>query len=357
MLEPLEGNKALLLTELRTIDSVFSGMAEDRKNAKDDKDPETDSFYRRADNSIAALNRTTDLKDDEFIHWAEVKGKNISVHADPISVAKQLNEHVFSKRTPVIMTSATIATEGTVDFFRKRMGLLGGALKTLPTSTLVLPSPFDYGTHAALYCPAHLPEPKAREYQQMAAEEIAALINLAKGRTFVLFTSHRAMNEVHGLLRQRLEKAKYQVLLQGQKSKGALVRDFRERSSVLFATQSFWEGVDIQGDMLSMVIIDKLPFASIGDPITTARMKHIDDHGGSSFHDYQIPAAAILLKQGFGRLIRSHTDKGVVAILDSRIVTKGYGDRFLESLPPAPLLTEFSEVKRWWQEIIGTTVA
>jgi len=245
------------------------------------------------------------------------------------------------------MTSATLATGGDTTFFRRRVGLLDGQKDVRPTRELVLQSPFDYEHQAAIYVPRHLPDPSDEAFITPAVEEIAALIALAKGRTFALFTSFRAMNEVHRRLGPRIP---YRVLLQGQKPKGAILRDFREEPSVLFATQSFWEGVDIQGDALSMVIIDKLPFASPGDPLVAARLKHIEDRGGSAFNEYQLPSAAISLKQGFGRLIRSRSDTGAVAILDRRLWTKGYGGFFRRSLPPCPTFDRFADVKKWWKE-------
>jgi ATP-dependent DNA helicase DinG len=341
-LQPLSDVQTLLLAELDVVQKVFDQVA------PEGSDPELDAFRRRASECRAALQEITAVANPEYVHWAEVRGKGVFLRAAPVDVASPLREALFELPNPVIMTSATLATGGDTSFFRRRIGLLVEEADVRPTRELILPSPFDYEHQAAIYVPRHLPEPNDEAFLPQAIEEIAALIALAKGRTFVLFTSLRAMKEVHRLLGPRVP---YRVLVQGQKPKGAILRDFREEPSVLFATQSFWEGVDIQGDALSMVVIDKLPFASPGDPLLAARMKAITDRGGSPFQEYQLPSAAISLKQGFGRLIRSRADTGAVAILDHRLWTKGYGSFFFRSLPACPTFDRFPDVKRWWKEV------
>ncbi len=341
-LSPLRDAETLVLAELDLLKKAFDQVA------PEGADPELDAFRRRASECRQALQEITAVANPEYVHWAEARGKGVFLRAAPVNVSNALREALFEQPNPVIMTSATLATGGDTSFFRRRIGLLAEEADVRPTRELVLASPFDYEHQAALYVPRHLPEPNDEAFLKQAIEEIAALIALAKGRTFVLFTSLRAMKEVHRLLGPRVP---YRVLLQGEKPKGAILRDFREEPSVLFATQSFWEGVDIQGDALSMVIIDKLPFASPGDPLLAARMKAITDRGGSPFQEYQLPSAAITLKQGFGRLIRSRSDTGAVAILDRRLWTKGYGGFFLRSLPPCPTFDRFPDVKRWWKEV------
>jgi len=314
---------------------------------RDSSDPEVEGFKRRSDELRELLTVLSTQQEPDLLYWVEQRGKGIVLRASPIDVAPSLKTSLFERDQPVIMTSATMATGGDTSFFRKRVGLMVDDRDVRPVTELVLPSPFDFETQAALYLPRHLPDPSDEAFFAPATEEIAALIALAKGRTFVLFTSFRAMQEVHKRLGPRIP---YQVLVQGQKPKGAILREFRERPSVLFATQSFWEGVDIQGDALSMVIIDKLPFASPGDPLVAARLQAIQDKGGQAFGEYQLPAAAITLKQGFGRLIRSREDTGCVAILDRRLWTKGYGGYFRKSLPPCPTFDRFADVKQWWKE-------
>jgi ATP-dependent DNA helicase DinG len=177
------------------------------------------------------------------------------------------------------------------------------------------------------------------------------LVEITQGRAFVLFTSWSNMNAAFELLEDKLP---YTVFKQGTRPKSELLRAFKEdEHSVLFATSSFWEGVDVEGDALKLVIIDKLPFASPADPLNRARMDLLEARGKSSFNDFSVPGAALMLKQGFGRLIRSRSDTGVVAILDSRIATKRYGSHFIKSLPPAPVVWNASEVKRWWQDKFG----
>ncbi len=283
----------------------------------------------------------------KLVYWAEVRGRGVFLRATPVDVATTLRQHLFSQNVPVVMTSATLATGGDTRFFRRRVGLPTEGEGSERVLEAVLASPFDYTRQAALYLPRHLPEPTEESFLEKSVDDVAALIALAKGRTFVLCTSLRAMNELHRRLGPRIP---YKVLRQGDKPKGQIIREFREEPSVLFATQSFWEGVDVQGDALSMVVIDKLPFASPTDPLVAARMRDIDETGRSAFSEYQLPAAAITLKQGFGRLIRSNRDTGVVAILDRRLWTKGYGGYLRKSLPPCPTFDRFADLKRWWRE-------
>lgn len=315
---------------------------------KDTSEPEAEGFVRRCDELRASMDAFSGTFDTKLVYWAEQRGRGVHLRAAPVDVAGYLRRALFSQAQPVILTSATLATGGDTMFFQRRVGLTDASGHVRPTKDAVFPSPFDYARQAALYLPRHLPDPSDPGFAEAAIPDIAALIALAKGRTFVLFTSFRQMNEVHRRLASRIP---YQVLLQGQKPKGALVRDFKEKPSVLFATQSFWEGVDVQGDMLSMVVIDKLPFASPGDPLVAARLQAIEERGGSAFGEYQLPAAAIALKQGFGRLIRSRKDTGAVAILDRRLWTKGYGGYLRKSLPACPTFDRFGDLKGWWKDV------
>jgi ATP-dependent DNA helicase DinG len=212
---------------------------------------------------------------------------------------------------------------------------------------LVVGSPFDYRRQAALYLPPNLPEPNDPSFLAAAEEEMEALVNLIEGGAFLLFTSVRNMERAYRDLAPRLP---FPSLLQGELPKRELLARFREEPSVLFATASFWEGVDVPGDALRLVVIDRLPFASPGDPIVAARVDAIRARGGEPFSAYQVPQAAIALRQGFGRLIRTATDRGVVAILDRRIVTKGYGRTFLQALPPCPRLAALDHLAVWWDE-------
>ena len=208
--------------------------------------------------------------------------------------------------------------------------------------TLVVAGLFDFQKQALLYVPQHLPDPRSDGFPAKAAAEIRRLLDHSRGRAFVLFTSYQQMQQIHDRLAYKLE---YPTLLQGTGPRGALLEEFRSTPNcVLFATASFWQGVDVPGEQLSLVIIDKLPFAVPSDPVVEARIRRIREQGGNPFYDYQIPQAALALKQGFGRLIRSRSDRGVLALLDNRIVKQRYGQVFFDSLPPYSFTTELSDV-------------
>jgi ATP-dependent DNA helicase DinG len=211
---------------------------------------------------------------------------------------------------------------------------------------LLLPSHFDYQNQALFYVPPDMPDPRTLEFPAIAAERIRQLLEITRGRAFVLFTSYAQMKEVY----QRVAaQVNFPVFLQGDAPKSALLEEFRVTpNAVLFATSSFWQGVDVQGEQLSCVIIDRLPFAVPTDPIVAARVKAIDADGGNAFLQYQVPAAVITLKQGFGRLIRSLHDRGLLTLLDNRILNKSYGRMFIESLPDYRRTTDFADVQRFF---------
>jgi len=209
-----------------------------------------------------------------------------------------------------------------------------------------LDSSFAMSEQALLYLPLHLPDPNQPTFVAAAAQEIEKILEATHGRAFLLFTSIKNMEEVYGLLRDRLP---FTCFIQGEKPKMALIQSFKEDvHSVLFATASFWEGVDIQGEALSCVVVDRLPFAPPKEPLTEARLEKIAASGGNPFWDFQIPSAIILLKQGLGRLIRTRQDRGVLAILDSRLRKKNYGRAFLESLPPCPIVQDPNFLKEFF---------
>ena len=232
-----------------------------------------------------------------------------------------------------------------MEYFARRIGLSDDSGPLFPLETQVLASPFDYEAHTAIYLPKQMPEPQDPDFPGAVADELRALLPITGGRAFVLFTSLKNMRAVHALLADELP---WQVLLQGDAPKGQLLRRFRDRPSVLFASQSFWEGVDVPGEALSLVVIDKLPFASPGEPIVAARIERLRADGQDAFYGYQVPQAALALKQGFGRLIRSATDRGIVAVLDGRVTRKGYGRLFLETLPRCGILRTPAEVEAFW---------
>jgi ATP-dependent DNA helicase DinG len=259
------------------------------------------------------------------------------LRASPIDVSALLQEKLFEKVETVVLTSATLSTNGKFDFIKDRLGLENGK-----TDSLLAPSAFDYEKQAIIYIPKAMPDPRAPEYTQIAANEIVKLLQITNGRAFVLATSNFSMNSLYELVSMRVN---FPCLVQGSMSKAGLLDRFRKTpNAVLFATSSFWQGVDVRGEQLSCVIIDKLPFAVPTDPIVAARTRFIDENGGKSFFDYSVPQAVITLKQGIGRLIRSKTDKGVIALLDTRLRTKSYGRDFLNSLPRCRITSELKDV-------------
>ena len=271
------------------------------------------------------------------------------LRASPIDVSTLLQDKLFDKTETVVLTSATLSSNGKFDFIKDRLGLDDPK----KTETLLAPTAFDYQKQAIIYIPKAMPDPRAPEFNQVAAGEIIKLINITKGHAFVLCTSNYSMNALYEAVSMRVN---FPCLVQGSMSKNGLLDRFKStKNAVLFATSSFWQGVDVRGEQLSCVIIDKLPFAVPSDPIVAARTKFIDENGGKSFFDYSVPQAVITLKQGIGRLIRSKTDKGVIALLDTRLRTKSYGKDFLNSLPKTKITSELKDVAAMFDE--GETLA
>jgi ATP-dependent DNA helicase DinG len=256
----------------------------------------------------------------------------------PIDVSGRLKELLFDQVRSAVLTSATLAVDGGFAYVKDRLGIE-------PTDELLLPSPFRYEEQALLYVPDGMPEPLAPAFVDRAAEEVVRLVELSRGRAFVLFTSYANMNAVAERIAGRVP---YPILIQGEAPKAQLLDTFRAtKHAVLLATASFWQGVDVAGEQLSCVIVDKLPFASPGDPVVAARIERLRNRGQNPFGEYQVPVAVLMLKQGLGRLIRTASDHGILAVLDSRLVRKPYGRRFLESLPPARLVHELDAVARF----------
>jgi len=261
---------------------------------------------------------------------------NVFLQATPIDVAPILKSCLFDKLDCAVLTSATLAVGGGFEYVKRRLGVEYAR-------EIVLPSHFDYERQAICYVPPDLPDPRTPQFAAQAADRIRQLLEITHGRAFVLFTSYAQMNDVYQRLLGVLD---YPMLLQGDAPKSALLEEFRlTPNAVLFATSSFWQGVDVQGDQLSCVIIDRLPFAVPTDPVVAARVRTIDAEGGNAFFQYQVPAAVITLKQGFGRLIRSLHDRGLLALLDNRILKKQYGRVFVESLPNYRKTTELKQVE------------
>jgi ATP-dependent DNA helicase DinG len=239
-----------------------------------------------------------------------------------------------------VLTSATLAVDGAFDYVKERLGIR-------TCEEIRVPSEFDYARQAILYLPRRMPLPRSPAFAPAVARETIGLLTRTRGRAFVLFTSYAVMREVQRFVEAALP---YPILVQGTAPRSTLLDAFRRTPhAVLLATSSFWQGVDVVGDALSCVIIDKLPFASPGDPVTAARIEAINTERGDAFASYQVPLAILALQQGLGRLIRHRTDRGVLAVLDPRLRTTGYGRRFLQSLPPAPVIHDLDAVERFFE--------
>ncbi len=327
------------------IDSMLRGLAAVSAATQSAEDPELTAIGRRSADLGAHLDFIRRADADDHVYWVERKGRGVLLRAAPIEIAGELKTRLYPSVDTIVFTSATLTAGGRFDYFAGRMGLAQGGQKIAPAAQIAVDSPFDFDRQAALYVPLHLPEPNAPDFVDAVAEEILKLVQITGGRAFALFTSLRNMVGVHQRVRARL---KYQVLLQGEHPKSVLLERFKQEPSVLFASQSFWEGVDVPGDALSMVIIDRLPFASPGDPLVAARVDQLKRRGEDAFNVYQLPQAAISLRQGFGRLIRTQKDRGIVALLDKRIRTKPYGQVFLASLPHLPRFENRSELEKWF---------
>lgn len=278
----------------------------------------------------------------DYACWMERREKTLMLHASPVKVGDKLCSRLYEKVSALTFTSATLTSGGNFEYFKSRLGLQG---KFEPAEA-ILGSPFDYARQTLLYIPHSIPEPNAAGFADAIVPVLADLLTHTAGRAFVLFTSHRNMDYVY----RRMEgKVPFPLLLQGVRPKTRLLDEFRDNpGSVLFATSSFWEGVDVQGDALSCVIIDRLPFASPSDPIVAARVERLKKEGKEHFYSYQVPRAVLALKQGLGRLIRTRADRGILCILDVRILTKGYGKIFRESLYASPIRRDPADIEAFF---------
>jgi ATP-dependent DNA helicase DinG len=315
------------------------------------------SIARRAQQLQVQLSFVMEDENPNTVFWIERRGfrgsaphrkgpdapargrTNVFLQATPIEVGQILRECLWSKMETAVLTSATLAVGGGFDYIRQRLGL-DYARES------IVPSHFDYQSQVILYVPPDLPDPRTPQFPAQATDRIKRLLEITRGRAFVLFTSYAQMNEIYDRLLGVLD---FPLLKQGDAPKSALLEEFRiTPHAVLFGTSSFWQGVDVQGEQLSCVIIDRLPFAVPSDPVVAARVKAIDAGGGNAFFEYQVPSAVITLKQGFGRLIRSLHDRGLLALLDNRILKKQYGRVFIESLPNYTRTTDLRKVEQFF---------
>ncbi len=297
------------------------------------------SLQRRAGELRHHLRLLMRADDAEYVYFLETRGRGVFLRAAPIDVSRIVRTAVLDRFRTVVLTSATLAVDASFAYLKGRLGIK-------EADELRVASEFDYTRQALLYLPRRMPPPKAPNFAEAAARETVEILRRSRGRAFVLFTSYAVLRSVQQFVEMALP---YPILVQGSAPRSVLIDQFRSTpNAVLLATSSFWQGVDVVGDALSCVIIDKLPFASPGDPVTAARIDAMKADGGDAFSDYQVPLAILNLQQGLGRLIRHRTDRGVLAILDPRLKTMGYGRRFLVSLPPAPVTHDIEAVGRFF---------
>ena len=296
-------------------------------------------LLRRSKLLRSAVEFWVESGDKKFVYWIERRGRGTYLQATPIDVSEPLATRLMDRVPTVILTSATLTVGGNFAYTQGRLGLPDAR-------TLVVDSQYDYERQSLLYVPPRLPDPRQPLFTRMAAEEIRNVIQASRGRAFVLFTSYQQMRQVYDLVAPEID---FPTLLQGTAPRSVLLQRFREAANpVLFATSSFWQGVDVQGEQLSCVVIDRLPFAVPSDPVIAARLDAIREAGGNPFYEYQVPQAALSLKQGFGRLIRSQTDRGVLVLLDNRITRLKYGQIFFDSLPAYSLTGNLQDVQKFF---------
>ena len=308
--------------------------------ADEELDEAISSLVRRARDLRQDLRFLLRADDESFVFYLEHRGLGTFLRASPVDVSRIVRDALFDRFRTVVLTSATLAVDSRFDYIKGRLGIR-------EADELQVPSEFDYQQQTLLYLPRRMPPPKSPTFAEAVARETIALLTRSRGRAFVLFTSYRILRTVQPLVEMALP---YPILVQGTAPRSALIDEFRSTpNAVLLATSSFWQGVDVAGDSLSCVVIDKLPFASPGDPVTSARIEAINARGGDAFAEYQVPLAILSLQQGLGRLIRHRSDRGVLAVLDPRLATMGYGRRFLASLPPAPVTRDLAAVDQFFK--------
>jgi ATP-dependent DNA helicase DinG len=300
-----------------------------------------ESCWRRATEQARALQSFLEGEGTAAVQWFETYSQAFMLRLTPLEISTTFREHMGRHPGSWIFTSATLAVGGRFDHYLDRLGLDGAR-------TLQVASPFDYRRNALLYVPAGLPEPNSASYLERYLEVAEAVLRASGGRAFLLFTSHRALTLAARELRRRLP---YPLLVQGEAGQNRLLQRFREAGdAVLLGTQSFWEGVDVRGEALGCVMIDRLPFAAPGDPVVSARIEALRRSDGNPFVDYQLPQAVITLRQGIGRLIRDTDDRGVLVIGDGRLVSRSYGRIFLDSLPAMPLTRDLDDVTAFYRD-------
>jgi ATP-dependent DNA helicase DinG len=319
---------------LDALDQALGALAERGKDL--------DACHRRSQVQLERLRAMAPPEQaDEHLRWAETQGRGFSLHRTPLDVGRLFGSHLQERRAAWVFTSATLAVGERFDHFAGRMGIA-------QWRSGLWESPFDFSRQALCYLPTGLPDPNHPDYTAALVEAALPVLAASRGRAFLLFTSHRALQEAARRLTGRVPFA---LLIQGDSPRTQLLERFRTTSgAVLLGTSSFWEGIDVRGEALSCVIIDRLPFAVPDDPLLRARHQAIRERGGNPFTEDQLPQAVITLKQGAGRLIRDITDRGVLMLCDPRLVSRGYGRAFLDSLPPMPRTRALDDVRRFFGE-------
>lgn len=317
------------------------------------RDPALENCWQRAVALQQQLQRWQKAENANLVRWVEVFTQSVQLHATPLSIAEGFGKQLAAQPRAWIFTSATLAVKSDFSHYLGQMGLT-------EATTGYWNSPFDYGQQALFYVPQSMPDPNSPSYTASVAAVALPVIKASRGRTFVLCTSLRAMREVHALLKEAFanDGLDYPLLMQGESSRSELLERFRKLgNAVLVGSQSFWEGVDVRGDALSTVIIDKLPFAAPDDPVLAARIDKMKEEGKNAFMEYQLPYAVITLKQGAGRLIRDEGDRGVLMICDPRLITKQYGRRIWQSLPPMKRTREIADVEDFFTHISSKKIS
>ncbi|OPZ08824.1 MAG: putative ATP-dependent helicase DinG [Alphaproteobacteria bacterium ADurb.BinA280] len=316
------------------LEALVNGLAPHNERSRG-----LDSVHERAQSALARLNQLMDGSARDSVHWYELSAQGFSLHSTPLDLAQPLRELREQSHAAWIFTSATLSIAGDFTHFARQLGLDD-------PHTVCLQSPFDYQRQALAYLPAGLPEPNTDTHTERVVEAVIPVLAASQGRAFLLFTSHRALRRAADLLADRVP---WPLFVQGSAPRHQLLEEFRASGNgVLLGAASFWEGVDVAGDALSVVVIDKLPFAAPDDPVLAARLETLREAGLKPFFDWQIPNAVIALKQGAGRLIRDIHDRGVLVLCDPRLTSKGYGRIFLASLPDMPRTTDIGAVQAFF---------
>ena len=311
------------------------------------RDPALENCWQRGAGLMVQFQRWLAAENANLVRWVEVFTQSVQLHATPLSVAEGFGKQLNASPRAWIFTSATLAVKSDFSHYIGQMGLSNA-------NTGYWESPFDYGKQALFYVPENMPEPNSPGYSAAVAAVALPVIQASGGRAFVLCTSLRAMREIHALFKEAFEQngIEYPLMMQGESSRSELLERFRKRgNAVLVGSQSFWEGVDVRGEALSCVIIDKLPFAPPDDPVLAARIDKMNEEGKNAFMEYQLPYAVITLKQGAGRLIRDEADSGVLMICDPRLISKPYGRRIWQSLPPFKRTRFLADVQAFFENI------